>query len=88
MAVTRTDDLLRQVRNPAPELVYAFNERSIRFHEALGFRFEGRLRNMVYTNGAYYDELYFGLTCAEWDQIDPPMILERFSARDEITHAS
>jgi RimJ/RimL family protein N-acetyltransferase len=69
-------------------LVYSFNERSIRFHEALGFRFEGRLRNMVYTNGAYYDELYFGVTRAEWDQIDPPFALRRFSARDETTRAS
>ncbi len=69
-------------------LVYSFNERSIRFHEALGFKFEGRLRNMVYTNGTYYDELYFGVTCAEWDQIDPPFALRRFSARDEITRAS
>lgn len=69
-------------------LVYSFNERSIRFHEALGFKFEGRLRNMVYTNGAYYDELYFGLTRVEWDQIDPPLMLERFSARDEATRAS
>ncbi len=68
--------------------VHAFNERSIRFHEALGFTFEGRLRNMVYTNGAYFDELYFGVTRAEWDQIDPPPVLERFRARDEATSAS
>jgi RimJ/RimL family protein N-acetyltransferase len=63
--------------------VYAFNERSIRFHESIGFRFEGRLRNMVYTNGEYFDELYFGLTSAEWDQIDPPLVLERCNARAE-----
>ena len=68
-------------------LVYSFNERSIRFHEALGFKFEGRLRNMHYTNGAYFDELYFGLTRAEWDQIDPPLALQRFSARDEVARA-
>src|SRR5262245_27405092 len=64
-------------------LVYAFNERSIRFHEALGFKFEGRLRNMCYTNGEYFDELYFGLTVAEWDKLDPPLILPRCQARDE-----
>jgi len=64
-------------------LVYSFNERSIRFHEALGFRFEGRLRNMVYTNGEYYDELYFGVTAAEWQQIDPPLALQRCITRDE-----
>ncbi|HWQ14029.1 MAG TPA: GNAT family protein [Roseiflexaceae bacterium] len=63
--------------------VYAFNERSIRFHESIGFRFEGRLRNMVYTNGEYFDELYFGLTNAEWDQIDPPLVLKRCAASAE-----
>lgn len=64
-------------------LVYSFNERSLRFHEALGFRFEGRLRNMLYTNGEYYDELYFGVTAAEWDQLDPPAPLPRHQARAE-----
>ncbi len=52
-------------------LVYSFNERSIRFHEALGFTFEGRLRRMVYTNGQFYDELYYGMTAEEFDRIDP-----------------
>jgi RimJ/RimL family protein N-acetyltransferase len=66
-------------------LVYSFNERSIRFHEGIGFRFEGRLRNMVFSNGEYFDELYFGITRAEWDQIDPPVRLGRFSAHDETT---
>lgn len=64
-------------------LVYSFNERSVRFHEALGFKFEGRLRNMLYTNGEYYDEIYFGVTAAEWQEIDPPVPLRRVSARDE-----
>ncbi len=64
-------------------LVYAFNDPSVRFHEALGFQFEGRLRNMVYTNGAYYDELYFGMTAAEWEQLDPPVQLSPCTPRDE-----
>ena len=64
-------------------LVYEFNEASIRFHEALGFRFEGRLRNMLYTNGQYFDELYFGVTAAEWDQIDPVSRLGNFRSRYE-----
>lgn len=63
--------------------VYAFNERSIRFHESIGFRFEGRLRNMIYTNGEYFDELYFGLTHAEWDVIDPLLPLDRGTAHSE-----
>ncbi|MBJ6360724.1 GNAT family N-acetyltransferase [Paenibacillus sp. GCM10012307] len=46
--------------------VYAFNEGSIALHERLGFRLEGRLRNMVYTNGEYYDELVYGLLISEF----------------------
>jgi RimJ/RimL family protein N-acetyltransferase len=46
--------------------VYAFNERSLRLHQSLGFVQEGRLRNMVYTDGQYYDEIHFGLTKAEF----------------------
>lgn len=68
-------------------LVYSFNDRSIHFHEAIGFRFEGRLRNMVYTDGQYFDEIYFGLTSAEWDEIDPPLGLQRFSVRAETAAA-
>lgn len=46
--------------------VYAFNDGSIRLHEKLGFRLEGRLRRQVYTDGAYHDELIFGLTTDEF----------------------
>ena len=63
--------------------VYAFNEASIRFHEALGFQLEGRLRNMIYTNGEYFDTLYFGITAAEWNEVDPPLTLPRITARGE-----
>jgi RimJ/RimL family protein N-acetyltransferase len=52
-------------------LIYSFNERSIRFHEAFGFIFEGRLRRMVFTNGRFYDELYYGMTAEEFERIDP-----------------
>jgi RimJ/RimL family protein N-acetyltransferase len=57
-------------------LVYSFNQQSLRLHEKLGFRFEGRLRNMVYTNGSFYDEIYFGMTSSEYDTIDPKLNLE------------
>jgi hypothetical protein len=49
---------------------------------------KGRLRNMLYTNGEYFDELYFGLTRAEWDQIDPPRVMERFSPGGEARDCS
>lgn len=53
-------------------IIYTFNERSRRLHEGLGFVLEGRLRRTVYTGGAHYDELYFGLTREEFDGLYPP----------------
>ncbi len=38
---------------------------------------------MLNTNGAYYDEIYFGVTAAEGEKIDPPILLRPVSARDE-----
>lgn len=51
--------------------VYSFNDRSIKLHESLGFIQEGKLRRMVYTNGEFFDELYYGMTAEEFDLIDP-----------------
>jgi len=59
----------------ATVIVYAFNERSQRLHESLGFALEGRLRGTVYTNGQHYDELYFGLTREEFDERAPVLKL-------------
>lgn len=47
--------------------VYAFNERSLRFHERLGFTVEGRLRRMIFTGGRHYDEIWLGMTREEFD---------------------
>jgi RimJ/RimL family protein N-acetyltransferase len=55
--------------------VYAYNQPSLRFHESFGFQLEGRIRNMVYTNGQYYDEFWYGLTAPEFEQLDPPSVL-------------
>ncbi|QNK57532.1 GNAT family N-acetyltransferase [Paenibacillus sp. PAMC21692] len=49
--------------------VYSFNTASIRLHEKLGFVQEGRLRDMIYTNGEYHDELHFGMTASEFGQL-------------------
>jgi RimJ/RimL family protein N-acetyltransferase len=46
--------------------VHSYNEPSVRLHERLGFRQEGRLRRTVYTRGQYFDELLFGLTAEEF----------------------
>jgi RimJ/RimL family protein N-acetyltransferase len=50
--------------------VFSFNEPSIRLHERLGFRQEGRLRRTVYTRGRHFDELLFGLTAEEFSAGD------------------
>ncbi|MCA9823562.1 MAG: GNAT family protein [Dehalococcoidia bacterium] len=46
--------------------VYAFNGASIALHRSLGFTEEGRIRSNYYTNGEYHDELWFGITAAEF----------------------
>jgi RimJ/RimL family protein N-acetyltransferase len=46
--------------------VYSLNEPSIRLHEHLGYQLEGRLRRMIYTQGQYFDELFYGLTAEEF----------------------
>ena len=51
--------------------VYSFNDRSIKLHESLGFIQEGTLRRMVYTNGEFFDEVYYGMTADEFDLFDP-----------------
>jgi len=48
--------------------IYAFNERSIKLHESLGFQHEGRLRRMIYTDGEYHDEILMGLTKEEFEE--------------------
>ncbi len=46
--------------------IYSFNTQSIRLHEKLGFKLEGRERRMVYTGGKYFDNLIFGITAEEF----------------------
>lgn len=55
--------------------IYAFNERSIRLHESLGFQPEGRLRRAVYTDGQYYDELFYGMTKEEFERMYPAVAI-------------
>ena len=42
--------------------VCSFNERAIRSYEKVGFEVEGRLREVVYRNGRYFDLVWMGLT--------------------------
>jgi RimJ/RimL family protein N-acetyltransferase len=48
--------------------IYAFNERSIKLHESLGFQHEGQLRRMIFTGGEYHDEVLMGLTKEEFEE--------------------
>jgi RimJ/RimL family protein N-acetyltransferase len=49
--------------------VYAFNESSIALQEHLGFVQEGKLRNMIFTKGQYFDEFLYGLTKSEYENL-------------------
>jgi RimJ/RimL family protein N-acetyltransferase len=46
--------------------IYDFNTPSIKLHESLGFKHEGRLRRMCFTNGDYHDDVLMGLTAEEF----------------------
>lgn len=52
--------------------VYDFNETGIRSYERVGFRYEGRLRQMLYYEGRYWDEWPMRILRAEWDLINQP----------------
>jgi UDP-4-amino-4,6-dideoxy-N-acetyl-beta-L-altrosamine N-acetyltransferase len=45
----------------------SFNKRSIIFHEALGFRREGLLRDQHCAKGIFHDVVRFGLLASEWE---------------------
>lgn len=46
--------------------VYAFNQRSQRFHEAMGFTAGGRLRESHFSGGRFHDELIQTMTAREF----------------------
>jgi RimJ/RimL family protein N-acetyltransferase len=46
--------------------IYDFNVNSIRLQEHLGFKLEGTLRHMIFTNGIHYDEHVYGLLRGEY----------------------
>ncbi|SFS69521.1 GNAT family N-acetyltransferase [Paenibacillus sp. BC26] len=49
--------------------VYAFNNGSIALQEHLGFKQEGRLRDMIFTKGKHHDEFIYGLTKREYEEL-------------------
>jgi RimJ/RimL family protein N-acetyltransferase len=50
--------------------IYAFNASSLELHRKLGFREEGKLRQMIYTDGHYYDEFVLGMTANEFVEFE------------------
>lgn len=48
------------------------NEASIRMHKKLGFIEEGRIRRNSFFNGKYHDDLLFGMTREEFDELMKP----------------
>ncbi|MFW5748278.1 MAG: GNAT family N-acetyltransferase [Chloroflexota bacterium] len=46
--------------------LYSYNVASIALHERLGFTQEGRLRRMIFTNGQFFDQLFYGMTIEEY----------------------
>jgi RimJ/RimL family protein N-acetyltransferase len=47
--------------------VLAWNERAVRSYEKVGFGVEGRLRDDVYLQGRYHDQLVMGILRPEFD---------------------
>jgi len=52
--------------------VYDFNEGGLRSYERVGFRYEGRLRQMIYYEGRYWDEWPMRILRAEWERYQAP----------------
>ncbi len=46
--------------------VFEFNTRAIRSYEKVGFQVEGRSREAVWRDGAYWDEIHMGILEREW----------------------
>ncbi len=46
--------------------VYAFNPRAIRVYEKIGFKQEGILRDALYWDGEYVDEITMSILAHEW----------------------
>ncbi len=47
------------------------NEASVRLHKKLGFIEEGRIRRNCFFDGQYHDEVLFGMTREEFEELTP-----------------
>ncbi len=57
------------------------NQPMINHATRLGCQAEGRVRRHIYTEGRYYDELVFGLTREEFDQLEQRLAAEAGAAQ-------
>ena len=46
--------------------IYEFNVASQKFHEKMGFKKEGVLREVAFIDGKYIDAIYYGITSNEF----------------------
>lgn len=60
--------------------VYGSNERAYRCYKRCGFMEEGRLRQRIYRNGVYEDEIWMGIMRDEFDR-DPVNELYKSAAK-------
>ena len=49
--------------------VYDNNPRAIACYKAVGFAQEGVLREAIYKNGSYIDEIEMGILQSEWEEL-------------------
>ncbi|KAJ6447129.1 endoglucanase B [Purpureocillium lavendulum] len=47
----------------------SFNERGIHLYGDMGFRLEGRRRQVIWFDRRWHDELWFGMTEEEWERL-------------------
>ncbi|KAG6169364.1 hypothetical protein E4U11_004157 [Claviceps purpurea] len=47
----------------------SYNPRGIHLYQSMGFRLQGRKKETIYFNRAWYDELDFGMTEWEWEEL-------------------
>lgn len=56
------------------------NEPMVKHANRLGCQAEGRIRRHIYTKGAYFDELIFGLTREEFDDLEQRLQEDKWAA--------
>ncbi|KAK3934466.1 hypothetical protein QBC46DRAFT_273756, partial [Diplogelasinospora grovesii] len=47
----------------------SYNERAVHLYQKLGFRLEGRKREVIYMNRKYYDAVEFGMLENDWKEL-------------------